>query len=363
MKISIVIPVYNVAPYIGDCIRSVIRQTWQGPLECIFVDDCGTDQSMEIVHRMIEDYHGDLRQTQQSIEFKIVRHTENRGLSAARNTGMDASTGDYVYFLDSDDEMTPDCIEALASPIAQTRPAEGAVPESVEEPGRPIDMTIGECRIEGGSLPGVALKLSDGTVLQGPEVLHAYRQEAWYMMSVNKLYRLNFLKENGLKFREGIIFEDELWSFQIACTARKMVVVGRETYVYKLREGSITVNSRQDIRESKEARKRECLMVVLGEMFQFATTRGMLTNPDVHNIIENFRISCLSKIQHYAPERLKAFYQEQRQVAPSQWGRCCQLNQFDLKKQVRDFHLALPVGLAIPYLRLLLWYYLKISVQ
>lgn len=337
MKISIVIPVYNVASFIGDCIRSVIGQSWQGPLECVFVDDCGTDHSMEIVRSMVEAYRG-------GIEFKIVTHGENRGLSAARNTGMDAATGDYVYFLDSDDEISPDCIELLAEPILTPSASES------------VDFTIGECRIEGGTLPGVALKLQDGTVLQGSEVLNAYRRESWYMMSVNKLYRLNFLKENGLKFREGIIFEDELWSFQIACTAKTMAVVGRETYVYKLREGSITVNAFTSFRVN-------CLMTVLGEMYRFAEVRKLLRNQDVHNIIENFRIGCLSKIQHNTPEQLKAFYQEQRRVAPSQWGRCCRLNGFDFKKQVRDLHLALPVGLALPYLRLLLWYYLKLSAQ
>ena len=140
MKISIVIPVYNVAPYIGDCIRSVMHQTWQGPLECIFVDDCGTDNSMEIVRSIIEENQG-------NIEFKIIRHKENRGLSAARNTGIAAATGDYVYFLDSDDEITPDCIEALAAPITASEP---------------IDFTIGECRIEGTSQATTKGKMSKG---------------------------------------------------------------------------------------------------------------------------------------------------------------------------------------------------------
>ena len=56
---------------------------------------------------------------------------------------------------------------------------------------------------------------------------------------------------------------------------------------------------------------------------------------------------------------MKAFYLAQLEVAPSKWGRCCRLNGTDLKKQLRDLHLALPVGLALPYLRLLLWWYLK----
>ena len=336
MKISIIIPVYNVAPYVADCIRSVMRQTWQGELECVFIDDCGTDNSMAVVQQTIQDYQG-------PIVFKTVSHEQNRGLSAARNTGMSVATGDYVYFLDSDDEITSDCIERMTAPLATEA----------------YDMTIAQCRIEGGKLPGVDLKLTDGTVLRHAEILDAYRHENWYMMSVNKLYRMDFLKTNHLQFREGIIFEDELWSFQMACTARSMAVVGHETYIYKLREGSITVNAQQTLLETKEARKRQCLLVVLGEMFQFAKSRQMLTNQDVHNLIENFRIGCLSKIQRHTPELLKSFYREQRQAVPYSWWHCCRLDQSDLKKQVRDFHLALPVGLAIPYLRLLLWYYLK----
>ena len=81
MKISIIVPVYNVAPYIAACLQSVMHQTCQDALECILVDDCGTDNSMEVVGEMLQSYEG-------PIGFKVVHHTENRGLSAARNTGM-----------------------------------------------------------------------------------------------------------------------------------------------------------------------------------------------------------------------------------------------------------------------------------
>ena len=333
MKISIVIPVYQVAPYIADCIQSVMRQTWEGPLECIFVDDCGTDNSMEIVNKTILDYQG-------SIDFKTVRHEHNRGLSAARNTGMSAATGDYVYFLDSDDEITPDCIEVMAAPLAK----------------EPYDLTIGQCRIEGGELPGVDLRLKDGTVLRGAAVLHAYRQEQWYMMSVNKLYRMELLKRYDLQFREGIVYEDELWSFQMASMARSLAVVGHETYVYKLREGSITVNTVTPVLTPARV---QSLTTVLAEMCSFASVHQMKQNLDVHNIIENFRIGCLSKVRRSAPERLGQVYREQCQVIPYTWWECLRLNGKDLKKQVRDFHLALPAGLDLVYLRLLLWYYLK----
>ena len=76
MKISVIVPVYNVAPYIAACLQSVMHQTCQDALECILVDDCGTDNSMEVVGEMLQSYEG-------PIGFKVVHHTQNRGLSAA----------------------------------------------------------------------------------------------------------------------------------------------------------------------------------------------------------------------------------------------------------------------------------------
>ena len=308
MKISIVVPVYNVAPYVADCFRSIARQTWQGPLECVFVDDCGTDNSMSVVEHCIDDYSG-------PIDFRIVRHEHNRGLSAARNSGISAATGEYVYFLDSDDELSSDCIASLAAPLANEA----------------CDLIIGDCQIVGGEIPGVALQLKDGQVLRGREVLQAYCLGKWYMMSVNKLYRLSLLRDHDLQFLEGILHEDELWSFQIACIAQSLAVVRRPTYIYKLREGSITVNTFSE-------RNAQSINVILSAMSDFA-------------------------VSHYAPDMLPAFYRQQRREMGDSWSRCCRLNGTDIRKQLRDFHLALPIIMALPYLRCLLHYYLKLSAK
>ena len=73
MTVSIIIPIYNVALYIEDCLKSVMRQTYQGEMECLLVDDCGTDDSMAIAERMVGEYEGPIR-------FKVIRHERNRGL-------------------------------------------------------------------------------------------------------------------------------------------------------------------------------------------------------------------------------------------------------------------------------------------
>ena len=75
-----------------------MRQTYQGAMECLIVDDCGTDDSMAIAERTIATYEG-------PIVFQVLHHERNRGLSAARNTGTLAAKGDYLYYLDSDDEI------------------------------------------------------------------------------------------------------------------------------------------------------------------------------------------------------------------------------------------------------------------
>ena len=87
-----------------------MRQTYTGAIECLIVDDCGTDESIPIAERMIAEYDGPIR-------FEILHHKLNRGLSAARNTGTDAATGEYIYYLDSDDAIMPDCIEKLMRPV------------------------------------------------------------------------------------------------------------------------------------------------------------------------------------------------------------------------------------------------------
>lgn len=98
--ISIIIPVYNVAPYIEKCLETVISQSYEN-LEIILVDDCGSDNSMDIVRDFCSSHIGN---------FVLLNHERNRGLSVARNTGVKHAKGDYLFFLDSDDELPKDAI-------------------------------------------------------------------------------------------------------------------------------------------------------------------------------------------------------------------------------------------------------------
>lgn len=227
MEITIVVPIYNVAPYISACLHSVMSQTYQGEMECLLIDDCGTDNSMELVENILEEYHG-------KIVFHIYHHEQNRGLSAARNTGIKYATGDYIYFLDSDDEITPDCIEKLVKPLYHEL----------------YDFVIGGYKTVGGSQKTPPLLIDHNTILRNGEITKSYYEGKWYMMVCGKLCRANFLKENNLIFEEGLLHEDELWSFQLACLAKSMYVINQKSYIYKIRSGSITMNSKTQERRA-----------------------------------------------------------------------------------------------------------------
>ena len=106
MQLSIVIPVYNVASYLEACLASVTQYT--GPLEIIAVNDGATDDSPAILAQWAA----------KDARIRIISR-ENGGLSAARNTGLEAATGDYIWFVDSDDWIAPQACDLLQIALGQ----------------------------------------------------------------------------------------------------------------------------------------------------------------------------------------------------------------------------------------------------
>lgn len=105
-QVSLLIPVYGVEAFIERCARSLFEQTYD-KIEYIFVDDCTKDSSLEILHRVLEEY------PQRKPSVKVIHHRVNRGLAAARNTAMEHSTGRYIMHVDSDDYLELNAVELL----------------------------------------------------------------------------------------------------------------------------------------------------------------------------------------------------------------------------------------------------------
>lgn len=223
ISVSIIVPVYNVEPYIKECFDSVASQTYCGPLECIFVDDCGTDDSMGVLDSCVESYKG-------NIDFRVVHHEKNRGISAARNTGIGEAKGGYVYFLDSDDAITPDCIQKLVEHVRK-------------HPG--VDMVCGGTLGKGRKWLQTKHKWwIPNYTCNSKWIKCMMLQRGWVPVTAyNKLVRKDLIIKNGIYFEEGLIHEDELWNFFMAKHVNSLAIERDATYLYRIVQGGIMSKS------------------------------------------------------------------------------------------------------------------------
>lgn len=220
MQVSIIIPVYNVETYIEKCLQSVADQTFNGEMECLIIDDCGQDNSVSIAEQFTNNYKG-------KIHFQILYHDHNRGLSAARNTGIDNAKGDWIYFLDSDDWIIPECIELMF--------------ECVKKHPNTDAVYAGTNAINGKH------EWADYENRYLPE----YTEDQWWinttllkrnvlgMTAWNKLFKRELIENNHLRFIEGLKNEDEVWNMQLSGIITRMSIVKKNTYNYLKRTNSI----------------------------------------------------------------------------------------------------------------------------
>lgn len=209
-SVSIIIPIYAVEKHVERCISSVFRQDYDGPIECILVDDATPDGSMAIVSQLLELYSG-------KIAFKVLHHKFNAGLSAARNTGLRVAFGDYVYFIDSDDEIMP---EAISSLVALADKYDG------------VDIVYGDwytasCNNGAQNSPGLPEYTTDKEKIADYIISHKV-----CVTAQNKLLKKDFLLNNQLFFKEGLLHEDVLFSYMLSEKLHSMAISYVPVYVY-----------------------------------------------------------------------------------------------------------------------------------
>ena len=216
MKVSIIVPVYHVEKYIERCVLSVLKQTYR-PLEVVFVDDCSNDRSIDIAKKTIE------KNGAASIEFVFLEHDKNQGQSAARNTGIKSSTGEFIYFLDSDDELADDAINFFIErqkSFPEVEIIQGSMVHALDN-----SVDINKISFIEGNLPIRRLFYSRNTIINDS--------------ACDKLIKRDFVIDNNLFFKEGIIFEDSHWLNSVVKETNKIAFVFQPTYIRYLNEGSI----------------------------------------------------------------------------------------------------------------------------
>lgn len=215
-EVSILIPVYNVQPYIARCLESVAAQTYEGQMECIIVDDCGNDDSIAIVEGYIAKYEG-------PISFRIIHHECNRGLAAARNTAVAAAQGEFVFHLDSDDWIEPTAIELLMKKQQKTD----------------ADIVSGAYLLYNDKGAVKHLESDHATPM---DMVHTVIEQKGDHCVWKRLIRKSLYTDNGISAVEGVdISEDYHTLPRLAYYAKRIAKIDDVVYHYnRLNPGSYT---------------------------------------------------------------------------------------------------------------------------
>lgn len=231
--VSIIIPLYNVENYVVNSLMSAFSQDFKD-IEYLLIDDCSTDNTMNIVNDFINKHP-------RANSVRIIHHNKNLGLSEARNTGLLNAHGDYIFFMDSDDIITEDCISKHYQVIQKNPDA---------------DFSVANIQLEGAK--SLHIKPITSIIEEMPP-LESYLKKMWNVSACNKLYKKSFILDNSLTFKSGLYHEDILWSYNIAKKSCKIVLVDKFTYIYKTHSNSITTHK-------NDYRKLDSLIFILTTM-------------------------------------------------------------------------------------------------
>lgn len=243
MKVSIVLPVYNVEEYIEECLESILKQTYHN-IEVILIDDGSNDNSGKIC-----DFFA-----QKDNRIKVI-HKKNEGVSEARNIGIKESTGDYITFVDPDDWIVNNAIEKMVNAIQNTN-AEAAfcrfiidiIPEEMRYLYQPIS------KKEGNGIDAVTYMFDS----------LAYGTMVW-----NKLFKRDAIFKTDvdyIKFDKSLkCGEDQVWLVSVIKSLVKVCFLPDELYFWRVREGSAFRNNEISDIKISDIQAQEMTLEMLDE--------------------------------------------------------------------------------------------------
>lgn len=260
MKLSVIIPLYNVAGYIRDCLNSICQcGLSQADFEIVIVDDGSTDGSADIAESFLIEHQSDLS----PYHWRII-HQVNGGASAARNTGLRASSGQYVWWVDGDDLIEHNSVADLLSILDKNG----------------LDVLCFGLKLlyENGSTELYRIfSQSDGEVLKGDTFIYKVGMTPSIWLAI---YRREYLFEKQLWMKEGIVHEDQEFPPRAYFLANRIMYIPRNIYYYRQREGSIMKS------EKHRAKKAKDLLVVCDSLYEF-TQRYVKKDSEAYKVFNN----------------------------------------------------------------------------
>lgn len=271
MQISIIIPVYNASSYLRRCLDSVVAQTYV-EWEAICVDDGSTDLSPLI----LEEY------SKKNKRFRIFSQ-ENGGAGKARNKGLKQAVGDYVFFLDSDDELEPSCLETLCKEV---------------ELHPDVEMVVARNIVVGDKSTKVSSYGDSCYIEENARIRFLFFKEETQFNVVpwNRLIKRCFLEENDIHFKEGVICEDEYWSFYLYINLNKMSIIDDITYYHHICQTSV-------MSKSDERMRANAMFLILSDLFKnFSSPVYSL------QVFKSLEIFMVSVIPYLPKHRIRRMY-------------------------------------------------------
>lgn len=205
-KVSVIVPIFKVEQFIERCVRSLMEQTLR-EVEFIFVDDASPDGSMEVLHKTLADY------PERAKQVRILKHEQNKGLPAARNTGLAVAEGEYIFHGDSDDYVEREMLEEMYAK-AKEQDADYLWSDfwlSFEQNERYM-------QVRSYDTPREALQ----GVLEG-----AMKYNVW-----NKLVRRSLYTESGIEFPAGHSMGEDMTMIRLLACAKRVAYIPKAYYHY-----------------------------------------------------------------------------------------------------------------------------------
>lgn len=316
VRISVIVPVWGVEDYIVDCLKSIGAQQVDCEVECIVVNDCTPDRSMTLAREFAESYTG-------PVEFRFIEREANGGLSAARNSGLDVAEGDYVCFVDSDDELPAGALNTMLGAIQQFN----------------ADILITEYATTATTRRMPHNKIAMPALLERPALLEAACDWRLLSMACAKLYDASFLRQHNLRFTEGLLHEDELWSMECAIKAGKIGIISDECYLYKLRDDSITMAENA----GHLRRRRDSMTRIICRIWQDFNDSGIAFSKALDfGMRERILDFFTTYVNTSSEQELFEIYRAIRRATPAHWRRAAIIDGLTHAHRRYHLHLLLP---------------------